>query len=50
MIRLNLWFLPRAFLRTGAMGEAVTRNSLRPLVYEGELDVNNSGAIVPREG
>jgi hypothetical protein len=51
MIRLNLWFLPRAFLRTGAMGEAFTRHSLRPhSLCEGELYANNSGAIAPREG
>ena len=36
MIRLNLWFLPRAFLCTGAMGEAVARHSLRPLISEGQ--------------
>ena len=40
MIRLNLWFLPRAFLRTGAMGEAVTRHSLRPLIAEGHANVS----------
>ena len=26
MIRLNLWFLPRAFLRTGAMGGVPSMN------------------------
>ena len=40
MIRLNQWFLPVLFLRTGAMGEAVTRHSLRPLIAEGHANVS----------
>jgi hypothetical protein len=32
-----------------AMGEALTRHSLRPLVYRGTQLMQNSGAIAPRE-
>src|SRR5690242_20357907 len=41
--RLHLWFLPVLFYRTGAMGEAFTRHSLRPLRLEGVRNLHNSG-------
>ena len=37
MSRPNLWFLPRAFFRTGAMGAASSRPSLRPLVVQRDM-------------
>jgi hypothetical protein len=49
MIWLNLWFLPRAFYCTGAMGEAFTRHSLRPLLIEGGPQAKLRTQIAPRD-
>jgi hypothetical protein len=45
MIRLNLWFLPRAFFTArGPWVAASTRHSLRPLSFRRATFLQSSGA------
>jgi hypothetical protein len=44
MSRPNLWFLPRAFIRTGAMGAASSRPSLRPPLCRGRIEPRKARA------
>jgi hypothetical protein len=45
----NLWFLPRAFFRTGAMGAASSRPSLRPPCYVEGGPAASLGRSAPRD-